>query len=137
MRNKPCQRHIGYSIYRLFENSVKSFAKIRAYTAADGNAGAPGPAPTPGQPLPFVRPSTPLKDRFNYLTSDVGAQVLATSEGTKGAGNILDGDRDRYMMAKRDVKKKWVTLALIEDILLDTVVLANFEYYSSSARRWV
>ena len=28
LRNKPCQRHIGYSIYRLFENSVKSFAKI-------------------------------------------------------------------------------------------------------------
>jgi len=28
LRNKPCQRHIGYSIYRLFKNSAKSFAKI-------------------------------------------------------------------------------------------------------------
>ena len=54
---------------------------------------AAGPSPT--QPLPFVRPSTPLKDRFNYLTSDVGAKVLATSDGMKNAGHILDGDRDR------------------------------------------
>ena len=95
--------------------------------SAEGGAGAPGPAPTPGQPLPFVRPSTPLKDRFNYLTSGAGAKVLAKSGGMENAGHILDNDRDRYMMAERDVKKKSVTLALIEDILLDTVVIGNFE----------
>ena len=86
-------------------------------------------------PLPFVRPSTPLKDRFNYLTSDVGAKVLATSDGIKNANQILNRDRDSYMMAEREIKKKWVTLALIEDILLDTIVIGNFEYYSSTPKK--
>lgn len=72
-------------------------------SAAPGSVGA-----APPQPLAFVRPATPLKDRFNYLTSDVGAKVLATSEGMKGAGHILNNDRDSYMMAESDLKKKWV-----------------------------
>ena len=82
--------------------------------APDGAPAQPGPGGAPAQPLPFVRPSTPLKDRFNYLTSDVGAKVLATSEGMRGASAILDSDRDRYMMAEAEVKKKWVAVALIE-----------------------
>ena len=45
--------------------------------------------------------------------------------------------RPRPIGREREVKKKWVTVSLgSEDILLDTVVLANFEYYSSSARRF-
>lgn len=38
------------------------------------------------------------------------------------------------MMTEREVKKKWITLSLIEDILLDTIVIANFEYYSATVR---
>ena len=92
----------------------------------EGGSSSGGVATPQAQPLPFVRPSSPLKDRFNYLTSDAGAKVLAKSDGMKNAGHILDNDRDRYMMTERDVKKKSVTLALIEDILLDTIVIANF-----------
>jgi hypothetical protein len=39
-------------------------------------------------------------------------------------------------MAPREMKKKWVTLGLTEDILIDTITLANFEYYSSSPRKF-
>jgi hypothetical protein len=62
--------------------------------------------------------------------------VLASSDSMKGASNILNADRDRYMMTESQVKKKWVALSLIESMLLDTLVLANFEYYSCSPRRF-
>ena len=68
--------------------------------AADGASGGAAP---------FVRPTAPLKDRFNYLTSDVGAKVLAKSEGMTGSSDILNDDRDRYMMTDRQIKKKWAT----------------------------
>ena len=86
--------------------------------------------------LPYVRPKAPLKDRLNFLDDNVGAKVLASSDSMKGASNILNADRDRYMMTESQVKKKWVALSLIESMLLDTLVLANFEYYSCSPRRF-
>ena len=96
------------------QREVAPLLPVAALGAAPGAAtidgAGNGPAPAPA-PLPFVRPATPLKDRFNYLTSEVGAKVVATSEGMKGASHILNGDRDQYMMAERELKKKWVTLA--------------------------
>merc|ERR1719498_1559144 len=99
-------------------------------TLSEGGTEAAAALPAIGT---FLRPTTPLKDRFNYLSSTVGAKVLAASPEMQNERNILNEDKDKYMMTEREVKKKWVTVSLgSEDILLDTVVLANFEYYSSS-----
>ncbi|KAL3926378.1 MAG: hypothetical protein SGPRY_003324, partial [Prymnesium sp.] len=99
-------------------------------STSDGREGQLGIA------LPWERPNVPLKDRFNYLASDAGAKVVAKAPEMKSVRDVLTEDRDKYMTCERVVKKKWITLSLIEDILLDTIVLANFEYYSSSVRKF-
>ena len=44
--------------------------------------------------------------------------------------------RPRPIGREREVKKKWVTVSLgSEDILLDTIVIGNFEYYSSTPKK--
>jgi hypothetical protein len=78
----------------------------------------------------------PLKDRFNYLSGNVGAKLLAASEGMKGAHNVLYEDKDSYAITESGQKKKWLTLALTQEVHLDTLLLANFELYSSTVRRF-
>ena len=46
----------------------------------------------------FVRPNKPLKDRFNYLSSTAGAKVLAANAEMQNDRNILNEDKDKYMM---------------------------------------
>ena len=111
-------------------------AQAITYNAAPGSEGGEA-GPEGGAPMPFVRPTTPLKDRFNYLSSDGGAKVLASSAGMKGGSNILTEDRDRYMMTDRAAKKKSISLKLAgtEPIALDTIVVGTYEHYSASVRR--
>ena len=42
-------------------------------------------------------------------------------------------DGDKYMKAPCETRK-WVVLQLSEDIMIDHVILANLEHYSSSAQ---
>ena len=94
-------------------------------------------SPSVGAPPAFVsRPSTPLKDRFNYLNKNAGAKLLAAAPEVSNAYQVLSEDKDTYAMAEREVKRKWITLALSQEIHLDTIVLANFELYSCHVRRF-
>ena len=88
---------------------------------AAGAAGAAGQA-AGGLPSGYKRPTKPLKDRFNYLAADLGAKVLAKNDELQASSLVLNEDRDRYMLMEREVKKKWFTISLVEDILLDTLV---------------
>ena len=58
---------------------------------SEGGAEARGPET-------FVRPTKPLKDRFNYLSSTAGAKVLAANVEMQNDRNILSEDKDKYMM---------------------------------------
>ena len=58
---------------------------------SEGGAEARGPET-------FVRPTKPLKDRFNYLSSTAGAKVLAANDEMQNYRNILSEDKDKYMM---------------------------------------
>ena len=100
---------------------------------AAGAAGAAGQA-AGGLPSGYKRPTKPLKDRFNHLAADLGAKVLAKNYELQASSLVLNEDRDRYMLMEREVKKKWFTISLVEDILLDTLVLGNFEHYSVRLR---
>ena len=72
------------------------------------------------------------KERFNYASFDCAAAVLKANPEAKGSSSILDENRDRYMLNKCGASNKFVIVELCEDILVDTVVLANFEYFSST-----
>ncbi|GAO49317.1 hypothetical protein G7K_3468-t1 [Saitoella complicata NRRL Y-17804] len=71
------------------------------------------------------------KERFNYASFDCAATVLKTNGDAKGSSAILVENKDRYMLNKCSADNKFVIVELCDDILVDTVVLANFEFFSS------
>ncbi|KAL2017301.1 hypothetical protein VTK56DRAFT_2324 [Thermocarpiscus australiensis] len=76
------------------------------------------------------------KERFSYASFDAGATVLKTSPGAKNAKAILVENKDSYMLMECRAKDKFVIVELSDDILVDTVVLANFEFFSSMIRKF-
>ena len=76
------------------------------------------------------------KERFSYSSFDAGATVLKTSPGAKNAKAILVENKDSYMLLECRAKNKFVIVELSDDILVDTIVLANFEFFSSMIRKF-
>lgn len=74
------------------------------------------------------------KERFNYASFDCAANVLKTNPRCKSASAILVENKDRYMLNECAVENKFIIVELCDDILVDTVVLANFEFFSSMFR---
>ena len=76
------------------------------------------------------------KERFSYASFDAGATVLKTSKDAKNAKAILVENKDSYMLLECHTKNKFVIVELSDDILIDTVVLSNFEFFSSMIRKF-
>ncbi|KXN82830.1 hypothetical protein AN958_02104, partial [Leucoagaricus sp. SymC.cos] len=91
------------------------------------------PAQVQAMPLqisPHFR--VPLVDRFNYASLDCSARVHKAHKGAKHPSNILSSKKDRYMLSpcKTKGEMQFVIIELCEDIKIDTVQLANFEFFS-------
>lgn len=100
---------------------------------------APEAAPTSPQELADSLPDeqvsphfrVPLTDRFNYAGLDCSARVHMSHRSAKSPASILSHKRDRYMLSPCNTKEKqFVVVELCEDIRIDTVQLANFEFFS-------
>ncbi|RCI10876.1 hypothetical protein L249_5409 [Ophiocordyceps polyrhachis-furcata BCC 54312] len=76
------------------------------------------------------------KERFSYASFDAGATVLKSATGAKNARAILVENKDTYMLLECAVRSKYVIVELSDDILVDTVVIANFEFFSSMIRHF-
>lgn len=76
------------------------------------------------------------KERFSYASFDGGATILKTSPGAQNPKAILVENKDAYMLFTCSQENKFVIVELSEDILVDTVVLANFEFFSSTIRKF-
>jgi Sad1/UNC-like protein len=88
----------------------------------------PPPSPPPVSASPHFR--VPLTDRFNYASVDCSARVHTAHGAAKSATNILSSQRDRYMLSPCGAKPQFVVVELCDDIRIDTVQLANFEFFS-------
>jgi hypothetical protein len=73
-------------------------------------------------------------ERFNYASFDCAGTVLKTNPECKGSSSILVENKDSYMLNECAASKKFFIVELCNDILVDTVVLANFEFFSSMFR---
>lgn len=75
--------------------------------------------------------SSQSETKFNFASYAAGAVVLDKSPtSAKGFSNLLDDDKDRYGISPCN-EKKWVVIGLSEDILVSSIVIANYEKYSS------
>ncbi|KAI0878395.1 UNC-like C-terminal-domain-containing protein [Hypoxylon argillaceum] len=79
---------------------------------------------------------TTCKERFSYSSFDAGATVKKTSSGAKNPTAILIENKDSYMLLECGRKSKFFIVELSDVILVDTVVIANFEFFSSMVRQF-
>ncbi|EOA89463.1 uncharacterized protein SETTUDRAFT_167928 [Exserohilum turcica Et28A] len=76
------------------------------------------------------------KERFNYASFDCAATVLKTNKQAKSSSSILVENKDSYMLNICSEDNKFLIVELCDDILVDTVVLANYEFFSSMFRHF-
>ncbi|KAI4116658.1 MAG: hypothetical protein LQ345_002956 [Seirophora villosa] len=74
------------------------------------------------------------KERSNYASFDCASSMLKTNPECKSATSVLVENKDSYMLNLCAAKNKFFIVELCDDILVDTVVLANFEFFSSIFR---
>ncbi|KAI0354816.1 hypothetical protein OH77DRAFT_1455528 [Trametes cingulata] len=72
----------------------------------------------------------PIHDRFNYASLDCSARVHAAHKSAKSPSSILSSKKDKYMLSPCAEKNQFVIVELCEDIRIDTVQLANYEFFS-------
>ena len=74
------------------------------------------------------------KERSNYASFDCAATILKTNKEAKSASAILIENKDSYMLNPCSASNKFIIVELCDDILIDTLVLANYEFFSSIFR---
>ncbi|EXJ79955.1 hypothetical protein A1O3_08241 [Capronia epimyces CBS 606.96] len=92
----------------------------------------PGHAPRAG--IRNKDAGTTCKERFNYASFDCAASVLKTNPEAKSPSAVLGKNKDSYMLNECSAQNKFLILELCDDISIDTIVLANFEFFSSTFR---
>jgi hypothetical protein len=76
------------------------------------------------------------KERFNYASFDCAATVVKTNPKAKSTTSILVENKDSYMLNECSANNKFIIVELCDDILVDTIVLANYEFFSSMFRHF-
>ena len=92
------------------------------------------PADAPEQKKHSKEAGTTSKERFNYASFDCAATVLKTNAECKGPSSVLVENKDTYLLNTCSAKNKFLIVELCNDILIDTIVLGNFEFFSSTFR---
>ncbi|KAI9108393.1 hypothetical protein K1719_020584 [Acacia pycnantha] len=78
----------------------------------------------------------PDGSEFNFASESKGAKVVAYNKEAKGASNIIGKDYDKYLRSPCSVAGKFVVIELVEETLVDSVKIANFEHYSSNFKKF-
>lgn len=76
------------------------------------------------------------KERTNYASFDCAANVLKNNPECKSASSVLVENKDSYMLNTCSAQNKFFIVELCDVILVDTVVLANYEFFSSIFRHF-
>lgn len=87
-----------------------------------------------GQVGSAVHRMEPGGKEYNYASAAKGAKVLAFNKEAKGASNILDKDKDKYLRNPCSAEDKFVIMELSEETLVVTIEIVNFEHYSSNLK---
>lgn len=84
-----------------------------------------------------------LKHRWNFASLDCAAVVHRTNPEAKFASSILSEKKDRYMLSpcpqsssKLNGGSQFVIVELCEEIKIDTIVLANYEFFSNMFKKF-
>ncbi|KAL6512177.1 hypothetical protein OROGR_021774 [Orobanche gracilis] len=87
-----------------------------------------------GQTGGVIHRVEPSGAEYNYASASKGAKVLSYNKESKGASNILNNDKDKYLRNPCSTEEKFVVIELSEETLVDTIEIANFEHHSSNLK---
>ncbi|KAH9828306.1 Sad1 / UNC-like C-terminal [Teratosphaeria destructans] len=76
------------------------------------------------------------KERNNYASFDCAAGIMKSNPECKSSSSILVENKDSYMLNVCSAPNKFFIVELCNDILIDTIVLANYEFFSSVFRHF-
>lgn len=76
-------------------------------------------------------------DKFNYASLDCAATIVKTNSEASGASSILIENKDKYLLNLCSAANQFFIIELCEDILVEQIVMANFEYFSSNFKNFV
>ncbi|KAF9903825.1 hypothetical protein EC991_003273 [Linnemannia zychae] len=77
------------------------------------------------------------KDRFNHASATCAASVVKASKDATSITAILNEGKDNYMLNKCSTKDKFFVVELCEEILVDTFILGNYEFFSSTFKDFI
>lgn len=75
------------------------------------------------------------KNKFNFASVDCAATVVKTNSQAKGASSILTENKDSYLLNECSSENKFVIIELCQDILVENVVIGNYEFFSSMFKK--
>ncbi|QLQ78747.1 hypothetical protein HG537_0B00960 [Torulaspora globosa] len=75
------------------------------------------------------------KHRFNFASLDCAATIVKTNIEASGASSILIDNKDKYLLNPCFVPNKFIVIELCQDILVEEIAIANFEFFSSTFKR--
>jgi hypothetical protein len=67
---------------------------------------------------------------FNFASIDCGAKILDVTKEAKSPQAVLKENKDEYLLFKCQ-SERFVTIELCEEIVVDQVEIANYEFFSS------
>lgn len=76
------------------------------------------------------------KERTNYASFDCAATIMKSNPECKSSSAVLVENKDSYMLNPCSATNKFFIVELCDDILIDTIVLANYEFFSSIFRHF-
>lgn len=113
--------------------SAQARQNSRPAAQSHGDSGSTVPASGPSGARSRDAGKT-CKERFNYASFDCAANILKTNPKCKSSSSVLVENKDSYMLNECAMDNKFLIVELCDHIQIDTVVLANFEFFSSMFR---
>ncbi|AGO10840.1 AaceriAFR673Cp [[Ashbya] aceris (nom. inval.)] len=71
-------------------------------------------------------------EKFNYASLDCAASIVKTNSEAQGASSILYENKDKYLLNPCSAANKFVVIELCQDILVEEIEMANYEFFSST-----
>lgn len=70
--------------------------------------------------------------KFNFASLDCAATIVKTNSEASGATSILTENKDKYLLNPCSAPNKFIIIELCQDILVEEIAIANFEFFSST-----
>ncbi len=77
-----------------------------------------------------------LKTRYNYASGDCAARIISSNPGASHPVAILSSSKDTSLRNLCSAPVKFVTIELCQEIKPETLVLANYELFSSTVNKF-